>query len=87
MRFYAELRTDEDYTQSAFRQNVLLDKVVFLDIDSFQKLSYRCILKHFPKTIFFLFYRILFGFIYKENKKDLFNSLAKEHFGALKSQG
>lgn len=59
-----------------------LDKESFLDIDSFKKLSYRQILRHSPKSIFFPFYRILFGFVYKANKDDLFNSLEHEEIGS-----
>lgn len=58
-----------------------LDKESFLNIDSFKKLSYRQILRHSPKNIFFPFYRILFGFVYKANKDDLFNSLEHERLG------
>lgn len=62
------------------------DKESFLDIDSFKKLSYRRILKHSPKSIFFPFYRILFGFVYKANKCDLFKSLKEEQLGGAKKK-
>lgn len=57
------------------------DNEAFIDIDSFKKLSYRKILKHSPKNIFLPFQRILFEFIYKANKQDLFNSLENEILG------
>lgn len=82
--FWKHVRTMRPGVREAALKAWTLDEESFLDIDSFRKLSYRKILKHSPKTIFFLFYRILFGFIYKANKKDLFNSLANESFGALR---
>ena len=85
--FWKHLRTMRLGVREAALRAYSHDKAAFLDIDSFRKLSYRDILKNSPKTIFFPFYRILFGFIYKANKKDLFNSLAKESFGALKNRG
>lgn len=60
------------------------DNEAFLSINTFKRLSYKQILKHSPKSIFFPFYRILFGFIYKANKEELFNSLETESYGALK---
>lgn len=57
------------------------DKESFLDLESFRKLSCRKILKHSPKSIFFPFYRILFGFVYNANKSDLFKSLQNEPLG------
>lgn len=85
--FWKHLRTMRPGVREAALRAYSHDKAAFLDIDSFRKLSYRDILKNSAKTIFFPFYRILFGFIYKANKKDLFNSLAKESFGALKNRG
>lgn len=58
-----------------------LDEKAFLSIETFKKLSYRQILKHSPKNIFTPFYRILFGFVYRANKFNLFNSLEEENYG------
>lgn len=82
--FWKHVRTMRPGVREAALKAYSLDKEAFLDIDSFQKLSYRKILKHSPKTIFFPFYRILFEFIYKSNKNDLFYSLENESFGQLK---
>lgn len=83
--FWKHVRTMRPGVKEKALRAYSLDKEAFMDIDSFQKLSYRQILKHSPKTIFFLFYRILFGFIYNANKEELFQSLKNESFGALKA--
>ena len=82
--FWKHVRTMRPGVREAALKAYSIDKEAFLDIDSFKKLSYRRILRHSPKTIFFPFYRILFEFIYKSNKHDLFDSLANESFGQLK---
>lgn len=84
--FWKHMRTMRPGVKDVALKVYSVDKEAFLDIESFQKLSYSEILKHSPKTIFFPFYRILFGFIYGANKKDLFESLKKEPFGELKNE-
>lgn len=75
--------TDKDMVLKAYK----LDPQSYLDIESFKKLSYRQILKHAHKNIFLPINRILFGFVYKANKDDLFNSLEHEGLGgAIKKQ-
>lgn len=79
--FWKHVRTMRPGVFDKALQAFKLDKESFLDIESFKKLSYRRILKHSPKSIFFPFYRILFGFVYKANKNDLYKSLESEDLG------
>jgi hypothetical protein len=85
--FWKHIRTmrfrDKDMVLEAYK----LDNDAFLSIDDFKRLSYHKILQHAQKHIFLPYNRILFGFVYKANKKDLFNSLEREGLGgAIKKQ-
>lgn len=53
------------------------DNEAYLSIDEFKKLSYKEIVKQSSGSIFPLFQRILFGFVYKANKHQLFSDLEK----------
>lgn len=75
--FWKHMRTMRPGVVEKALEAYATDSNAFLDIDSFKKLSYRNILKHSPEKIFPPFYRILFGFVYKANKQDLFKSLEK----------
>lgn len=75
--FWKHVRTMRPGVVEKALKAYALDNKAFLDIESFKKLSYRNILRHSPKTIFFPFHRILFGFVYRANKQDLFKSLEK----------
>ena len=81
--FWKHVRTMRPGVVEKALEAYALDNKAFLDIDSFKKLSYRSILRHSPKKIFLPFHRILFGFVYKANKQDLFNSLEKEHLKSV----
>lgn len=78
--FWKHVRTMRPGVVDKALEAYALDNKAFLDIDSFKKLSYRQIMKHSPKKIFLPFHRILFGFVYKANKRELFDSLEKEYF-------
>ena len=73
--FWKHVRTMRPGVFEKALEAYAIDNKAFLDIKSFKKLSYRSILKHSPKKIFLPFHRILFGFVYKANKQDLFKSL------------
>lgn len=77
--FWKHLRTMRFGILEKALEAYMSDNEAFLDIDSFKKLSYYKILKHSPKKIFIPFHRILFGFVYKANKHDLFNSLERTY--------
>lgn len=51
------------------------DDSAFLSIGKFKKLSYEEIVKQSSGCIFPLFQKILFAFVYKANKRQLFNAL------------
>lgn len=53
------------------------DKGAYLPIDDFQKICYKDIIVHSSGSIFPLFQQILFAFVYKANKMQLFLSLRK----------
>lgn len=76
--FWKHIRTmralDKQKVQDAYQR----DPQSFLDIESFKKLKYCEILRHAKKHIFLPVNRILFGFIYKANKSDLFKSLESD---------
>lgn len=83
--FWKHVRTMRPGVMDKALKAYSLDSKAFLEIESFRKLSYRQILKHSPENLFLPFHRILFGFIYRANKSDLFNSLEHELYGgALK---
>lgn len=85
--FWKHIRTMRPSDNARVLEAYKLDPQSYLNIESFKKLSYRKILKHAQKNIFLPANRILFGFIYKANKKDLFNSLEHESLGgAIKKQ-
>ena len=75
--FWKHVRTMRPGVVEKALEAYAIDSNAFLDIDSFKKLSYLSILKHSPKKIFLPFHRILFGFVYKANKQDLFKYLEK----------
>lgn len=75
--FWKHMRTMRPGVVEKALEAYATDSNAFLDIDTFKKLSYRNILKHSPEKIFPLFHKILFGFVYKANKQELFNSLEK----------
>lgn len=79
--FWKHIRTMRPGTFEAAIKAYEQDKDAFLSIEQFKKLKYRDLLKHSPDSIFFPFQKILFGFIYKANKKDLFDSLERETIG------
>lgn len=81
--FWKHVRTMRPGVMEKALEAYALDDKAFLDINSFKKLSYRGILKHSPKKIFLPFHRILFGFVYKANKQDLFSSLEKEYLKSV----
>lgn len=73
--FWKHVRTMRPGIVEKALEAYAIDRNAFLDADAFKKLNYRNILKHSPQKIFFPFHRILFGFVYKANKQDLFRSL------------
>lgn len=50
----------------------------YINIDEFKSLSYREIMDKSSSEVFRLFQKVLFGFIYKANKRKLFDSLKSE---------
>ena len=54
-----------------------IDDGAYVSIGNFKKLSYRKIVEESSGCIFPLFQQILFAFIYKANKCQLFDSLEK----------
>lgn len=79
--FWKHVRTMRPGVLEKAKAAYACDQEAFLNISRFRELSYRCILKHSPQNIFLPFHRILFGFVYKANKKDLFDSLKNEPIG------
>jgi len=73
--FWKHLRTMRPGIVEKAMEAYTFDNSAFLDIDSFKRLSYCKILRNSPKRVFFPYHRILFGFVYKANKQELFQSL------------
>lgn len=75
--FWKHLRTMRPGIVEKALEAYSLDPSAFLDVDSFEQLSYSKILRYSHKKVFFPYHRILFGFVYKANKQELFRLLSK----------
>lgn len=55
-----------------------VDSSAYINIEEFESLSYKEIMDKSSSEVFRLFQKVLFGFIYKANKRKLFDSLKSE---------
>lgn len=77
--FWKHVRTMRPGVKEQALKAYDIDSSSFLNIEDFKKLSYNQIKQHSPDRIFFPFQKILFEFVYKANKKQLFKSLENQN--------
>lgn len=75
--FWKHIRAMRPVSLSNARSLLKIDPTSYITIDDFGSLSYKEIMLNSSPDVFRLFPKILFGFIYKANKKKLFQDLNK----------
>lgn len=73
--FWKHLRAMRPTSFSNAMNLLKVDSSAYINIDEFKTFSYKEIMKKSSSEVFRLFQRVLFSFIYKANKRQLFDSL------------
>lgn len=75
--FWKHLRVMRPESLRNAKALLKVDSASYINLDEFCSLSYKEILRRSSPDVFRLFQKVLFGFIYKANKKNLFRDLKK----------